>query len=98
MYKLEKAGFSTSIVKLLMSIYSKVDLYVRVHGNVGEKIDSTIGLKQGCPLSTILFSLFTNDIVSSVGTNLNFQERFMLLFADDMIVFSEDAWKLRKMI
>ena len=97
-YKLEKAGFSTSIVKLLMSIYSKVDLYVRVHGNVGEKIDSTIGLKQGCPLSTILFSLFTNDIVSSVGTKLNFQELFMLLFADDIVVFSEDAWKLRKMI
>ena len=100
-YKLIKLGFSKKLVKLLMSIYSKVGMHLKYDRVIGPEINSTIGLKQGCPLSTILFALFTNDIVTSISQELTLEERakrFMLLFADDMILFTSDPNKMARMI
>lgn len=64
-------------------------------------ISSAQGVKQGCPLSAILFSLFTNDIIKCISEGLPTEalvELFMLLFADDMAIFTESATNMRRMI
>ena len=115
---LMKMGFSTRLVKSLMSLYSKVEVRLNENVTYGEEdeqtdqeksndqlttddIESTIGLKQGCPLSPLLFSCFTNDVVAELSKNLTPSQQSrpsILLFADDMIMFSESPETLRTMI
>ena len=91
-YKLIKLGFSRKCVKILMSMYSNVSLYLKYDGVIGEEIHSYIGLKQGCPLSAILYSLYSIDIVTKLKKNLRPEQLLspnVLMFADDTVIFSE---------
>ena len=100
-YKLIKLGFSKKCVKLLMSVYSQVDLHLKYCGSIGEEIRSNIGLKQGCPLSAILYSLYSNDITVALSQNLDtdqLQLPNVLMFADDTVVFSECANRMKILI
>ena len=53
-----------------------------------------MGVKQGEPLSPLMFIFFLNDISSAINNNhidaisLDEKQIFMLLFADDTVIFS----------
>lgn len=101
-YKMISVGLSKNMIMLLKSIYSRVKLSLKLDNLVSdEEIDSTQGVKQGCPLSAILFSLYTNDIVACIGVGLPpivIATTFMLLFADDTSMFAKSAKHMRQMI
>ena len=70
---------------------------VRIGDRLTEFFDCPVGLRQGCILSPMLFSLFINEIPSSVeqqgmhGIQLlpGLVEIFLLLFADDIVLISD---------
>ena len=70
---------------------------VRIGDRLTEFFDCPAGLRQGCILSPMLFSLFINEIASSVeqqgmhGIQLlpGLVEIFLLLFADDIVLISD---------
>ena len=72
--------------------------------NMSEFFEVTLGLKQGEPLSPILFILFINDIVESIDFNsltdddLNMLSRFLILFADDIVLFTTSPDSLQAQI
>ena len=69
--KLLDTEISCKMINILKSIYSKVKSCVKLTAgtNFSEFFDVTLGLKQGEPLSPILFILFINDINNNIDIN-----------------------------
>ena len=46
----------------ISSIYANGKSYVKVNGTLSKSFGCSLGLRQGCVLSRILFSFFINDL------------------------------------
>ena len=63
-----------------------------------------MGLKQGDPCSPLLFMLFINDIIENINADFENVFRieelriFMLLYADDAVVFAKSPTVLQSML
>ena len=55
-------GVSTNFIDILDNMCNKVHLSVRLPNDIAQSFSSNIGLKQGCNLRPILFSIFINDL------------------------------------
>ncbi|MCO5549455.1 hypothetical protein L7F22_002926 [Adiantum nelumboides] len=91
----------------IFRIYEKVVCQVRRGEGISEFFTSTIGVKQGCPLSPTLFGLLIDELEHMV---LEFMQQegieevmignaviMLLLYADDVVLLAhnlEDAQKL----
>ena len=89
--KLLSESVSIKFIRAIRAMYSSVKSFIQYN--------TYIGVKQGDPLSSILCLFFLNDILSSINCNLdgimNLEELqiFLLLFADDGILFSQNPQK-----
>ena len=83
-----------------MSLYSDHKVFVRVSDGLLQPINTTIGLKQGCCLSGLLFNLFVNKLPGIFDTSCDpvsiLNEHFnCLLWADDLLILSRSAQCLK---
>ena len=89
--------------KLLMQLYTDHKVFVRVADGLLQPITTTIGLKQGCCLSGLLFNLFVDKLPSIFDatcdpvTILN-EQMSCLLWADDLLIMSSSATGLQNAI
>lgn len=94
-YKLLKQGLNGKVFQIIRSIYSDVKSCVKNFGSISEFFDSNVGLLQGEIISPLLFSLFINDLEIYLHENPNATisldqlSLYLLLFADDAVIFSE---------
>ena len=85
----------SGFVNALSSMYTVVKSCVKYGSNTSRFFNSYNGLKQGDPSSPLLFMLFINDIVQNINTNLDDiftideLQLFLLLYADDAVVFAK---------
>ncbi|XP_053380371.1 uncharacterized protein LOC128548876 [Mercenaria mercenaria] len=61
------------------------------------------GLKQGCPLSPILFNLYINDLITAIkdlniGIEIGNEKISILLYADDVALLAESPEDLQNML
>ena len=54
---------------LVQSIYNSVQLSVRANGSLMGFFDCPVGLKRGCLLSPVLFSVFANKLTDKLLNN-----------------------------
>ena len=103
-FKLCESGAPLTIVKAIKAIYNSVKVCVRALGSVSDCFDSLVGVKQGEPLSPLLFILFLNDLAEELNVNNNYFEnddiidqfqKFVLLFADDTLLLAESHSELQ---
>ena len=66
-FKLCELGASLNFVKSIKAIYSSVKACVKLLGKTSDCFDSLVGVKQGEPLSPLLFILFLNDLSNELG-------------------------------
>ena len=104
--KLAKIGISenSTFLKMLKSIYSSVTAQIITPLGLTPKINLRRGLRQGCILSPLLFILFINDIQDHFS-KVNGHEMFInnisithLLFADDLVIFSQSVIGLQRFL
>jgi exonuclease III len=102
LYKLSKIGVRGRALDFISMLYQSPKIVV-------EGPDETFtaellrGVRQGCPLSPLLFSVFINDILNGME-NLGVQVPGIqescpgLLFADDLVSLSDDSVKMQEML
>jgi hypothetical protein len=101
--RLHNAGIKGRPLKILQSLYSDIRQSVLVDDQQTEYIKASQGVRQGCPISPVLFSIFIEEMVhklkeGGVGVKLDNQLMFALLYADDAVLLAESVEELQKMI
>jgi hypothetical protein len=99
-YKLLKLGVSSKIVQVIRSLYENTESMVWGTDSVSNSFKTECGLKQGCLLSPLIYSLYVNDLndhlesgIKVAGLNIK-----VLLYADDVVMVSDNRLMLQKMI
>ena len=59
-------GVTGKMLNAVESLYKSVSSCVRISGFTTDWFDVSVGLRQGCPLSLLLFNCFINDLAEKV--------------------------------
>ena len=94
------------LLNVLKSAYSKLKSCVKIDGKLSEYFECTVGTRQGCVASPIIFSLFINDLVDylrlhcgdGIYVSRKADSLISLLFADDVAGFSDSVGRLQRII
>ena len=94
-------GIGGHFLMFLKGLYEGSMSQVRINKRLGKEFAVTRGLRQGCDLSPLLFSLYINSLVAELkhrdcGVLCQGMLVSSLLFADDTVLLAESAEDMRK--
>ncbi|GFS54640.1 retrovirus-related Pol polyprotein from type-1 retrotransposable element R2, partial [Nephila pilipes] len=93
---LEREGVDVEFTTLIQNIYLGSNTCILTEDGPTEPIPILRGVKQGCPLSGLLFNIAINNILVEVqGDN---DSRKILAFADDLVLLSKSSDDLQMQI
>ena len=100
---MRKYNISTNLIQVIKNLYDKATSAVLFNSSIGDRLQTTVGVQQGCLLSPTLFNIFLERIMTdaledhedtvSIGgrtiTNLH--------FADDIdgLAGEEKNWQIQ---
>ena len=96
-YKLLKDySIGGKFLKILQEIYKENKVFIKMSDGLLQPFLTTIGVKQGCVFSPILFNIFIDKIneifdETCAPVKINNLDLNCLLWADDLVIFSQTA-------
>ena len=103
-YKLMCIGIKGKFLSAVESLYNNLSCTVRVNNFEMDWFNVTQGVKQGCVISSTLFSIYVNDLaveLDSLNCGVSLQEALnisVLLYADDIAILSETEAGMQTML
>ena len=102
-YKLLKIGIRGKIFNILHSMYENIKTRVFCDGVKSEPFYCQLGVRQGECLSPFLFAMYINDLemylsANNSGITASHMKMFLLLYADDIVIFADSAEELQSEI
>lgn len=103
---LARKGVKGHLLKSIKSIYNSVKARVRGNSVLSDIFDCPVGLRQGCNLSPLLFSLFINELytalansgINGIQLTPDLIQIFILLFADDVALIADTVNGLQQQL
>ena len=100
---LEKKGLNGKMLDLIKDTNRKTKCAVKYDGKITEFFKFGKGVRQGCPLSPLLFNIYVNDIFEAINevytppveVNEN-NPTNVLMYADDLILLAHSEKELQK--
>ena len=94
---LEERSVDPLMVKLIMDCYREIGTCVRTSRGFTRRINMKVGVKQGDPLSPLLFNLAIDPLINSLeasgnGYKISKDKIAVLAYADDLVLVS-DSWE-----
>ena len=98
---LESVGVSGKFLEVLQSLYMENCMQVKVDDQLSDPFRVGVGLRQGCVLSPMLFSLYINGLIDDLkqiqcGVTSGSTQIPGLLYADNTSLFGEEAKTLQQ--
>ncbi|KAH6586808.1 hypothetical protein BASA50_000173 [Batrachochytrium salamandrivorans] len=100
LWKLQNMGFPRRTLSFLKALYTSSSARARAGSLLSDPFPVQRGVRQGCPLSGLLFNLFINDILDGVapitvsGLPRDTTPIRGLMYADDVAVFADSEQSL----
>ncbi|GFV08514.1 retrovirus-related Pol polyprotein from type-2 retrotransposable element R2DM [Trichonephila clavipes] len=101
---LKAVGVPVSVINIITSLYSNAKSEIRCGPDWSPPIPMEAGVRQGCPLSAILFNLSLEQIlrpaleVDSEGYSLFGKSLRCLAYADDLVILDKSKSSLQKLL
>ena len=108
--KLFTQNVGTKMMRMLKAIYAHVRAYTRTSKGLTNTVTCPVGVRQGCIISPIICTLFLNGLqeyisvgshgidIETHGIDIETIKLFVLLFADDLVIFAELVIELQRLI
>ena len=103
-YKLLKVGVRGRMFDIIKSVYSTVKSQVKYNNTLNNAFFSSKGVCQGECLFPFLFSMYLNDLEAEIdikgmeGIDIGMLKLFILLYADDIVLFGNLALEFQNSI
>ncbi|CAM5100326.1 unnamed protein product [Natator depressus] len=100
---LQEFGMPENFLRAIQEMYKGCSTTIRsVEGETAE-IPIRSGVKQGCPLSPIIFNLAMEPLLQAIskgadGFNLHGERMSVLAYADDLVLTADDPENLQRML
>ncbi|XP_071572942.1 uncharacterized protein [Temnothorax nylanderi] len=101
---MRERGIREGLVRRTEEILRETKSRVRVGNEIGEEFWTGRGVRQGCPLSPLLFNIMLADMeeemgrVKGGGIRLGGKRIYTLAYADDVVLIAEDEDQMRSML
>ena len=101
---IKKYNISTNLIQVIKNLYNKATSAVLFNGSIGIWFRTTIGVRQGCPLSPTLFNIFLERIMTDAledheGTvSIGGRTIANLRFADDIDGLAREEEELANLV
>ena len=101
---LQRSGIGGTMLQAIQAMYADVPVCVKSSEGLSGSFQSVVGVKQGCPMSPLLFGIFMDDFESymtaAVGASADWPSLAgrkvpPLLFADDIFLLALSATGLQ---
>ena len=93
---LKHKGIPAQVISTILDLYTDSFTSVSVGGKTTRRIRINSGVKQGCPLSPLLFNLILGELIVKlknlgIGIKMNKQLVSVMAFADDLVLITEHS-------
>ena len=103
LYKLLMYNIDGKMFRAINGLYKESRACIKINNIHTEFFNVESGVKQGDPLSPMLFNLFINDLASNInnehcGVKAGIDNVSILLYADNIVLLSESSAKLQQLL
>ena len=103
LFNLNRYNIRGHFLNIIEDMYNDVSFSIRLANGITQPFQTSIGVKQGCILSSTFFSVYMNDLVEHFNlecdsVSIDGKSISCLLYADDIVLMSQSANGLQKLL